>query len=294
MLKIIYFLIIFVQDKYIYYLLYFIFLGKEMKLIDVIFDFSFLNFESLEIRQYYKQNNIGFFNISFRVVKYREGIKVKFSKMIIVFGGFIWGFQSVKFLILMIVFQVGLVRGLSGDFRIKNLSGIVRSYYFVGVIIVYSLFSVYSSVFMYIRRSVRGIFRGYFVGIVIKGLMVFRRNYQVKENLVFRFDIEFDQYEKYRFCLGEELFGRIVFDIKGKLEIRFIEFFIIGYIVVILFRGLNLGRKKIFRDVFFNKRNYIVGTFDGKWFIVVNFGYYVLKFKFFLFSNFFLLLKYKN
>lgn len=265
-----------------------------MKLIDVIFDFSFLNFESLEIRQYYKQNNIGFFNISFRVVKYREGIKVKFSKMITVFGGFIWGFQSVKFLILMIVFQVGLVRGISGDFRIKNFSGIVRSYYFVGVIIVYSLFSVYSSVFMYIRRSVRGIFRGYFVGIVIKGLMVFRRNYQVKENLVFRFDIEFDQYEKYRFCLGEELFGRIVFDIKGKLEIRFIEFFIIGYIVVILFRGLNLGRKKIFRDVFFNKRNYIVGTFDGKWFIVVNFGYYVLKFKFFLFSNFFLLLKYKN
>lgn len=294
MLKIIYFLIIFVQDKYIYYLLYFIFLGEEMRLIDVIFDFSFLNFESLEIRQYYKQNNIGFFNISFRVVKYREGIKVKFSKMITVFGGFIWGFQSVKFLILMIVFQVGLVRGLSGDFRIKNLSGIVRSYYFVGVIIVYSLFSVYSSIFMYIRRSVRGIFRGYFVGIVIKGLMVFRRNYQVKENLVFRFDIEFDQYEKYRFCLGEELFGRIVFDIKGKLEIRFIEFFIIGYIVVILFRGLNLGRKKIFRDVFFNKRNYIVGTFDGKWFIVVNFGYYVLKFKFFLFSNFFLLLKYKN
>lgn len=294
MLKIIYFLIIFVQDKYIYYLLYFIFLGEEMRLIDVIFDFSFLNFESLEIRQYYKQNNIGFFNISFRVVKYCEGIKVKFSKMIMVFGGFIWGFQSVKFLILMTVFQVGLVRGLSGDFRIKNLSGIVRSYYFVGVIIVYSLFSVYSSVFMYIRRLVRGIFRGYFVGIVIKGLMVFRRNYQVKENLVFRFDIEFDQYEKYRFCLGEELFGRIVFDIKGKLEIRFIEFFIIGYIVVILFRGLNLGRKKIFRDVFFNKRNYIVGTFDGKWFIVVNFGYYVLKFKFFLFSNFFLLLKYKN
>lgn len=72
---------------------------------------------------------------------------------------------------------MGLVRGLLGDFRIKNFSGIVRSYYFVGVIIVYSLFSVYSSVFMYIRRSVRGIFRGYFVGIVIKGLMVFRRNY---------------------------------------------------------------------------------------------------------------------
>lgn len=44
------FLIIFVYDKYIYYLLYIIFLGEEMKLIDVIFDFSFLNFESLEIR----------------------------------------------------------------------------------------------------------------------------------------------------------------------------------------------------------------------------------------------------
>lgn len=268
--------------------------GEEMKPIDVIFDPSPLNSESAETRQHYKQNNTGFSNISPRAAKYREGTKAKLSKMITVPGGSTWGPQSAKSPTSMTASQVGSVRGLPGDLRTKNLSGTVRSHHSAGATTVHSLPSVHSSVPMHIRRPVRGTLRGYPAGTVTKGSMAFRRNYQAKENLVSRFDIELDQHEKHRFCPGEELSGRIVFDIKGKLEIRFIEFLITGYTAVTLSRGPNSGRKKTFRDVFLNKRNYIVGTPDGKWSTVVNPGHYVSKFKFLLPSNLPSSLKYKN
>ena len=249
--------------------------------------------ENPETKQHYKQNNPGFTNISPRAAKYREGTKAKLSKVITVPGGSTWGPKSSQSKSTWTPSQVGSLRGIP-DIKNKNLTGTVRSHHSVGAITLNSLPSVHSSVPIHVRRPIKTTVRGHPSATMAKGSVAFRRNYQAKENLVARFDIELDQHERHRYLPGEEISGKIVFDIKGKLEIRFIEFLITGHSAVSLSKGLNSGNTKTFRDVFLNKRNYIVGTPDGKWSTVVTPGHYVSKFKFLLPSNIPSSMKYKN
>ncbi|KAK3082793.1 hypothetical protein FSP39_005356 [Pinctada imbricata] len=100
-----------------------------------------------------------------------------------------------------------------------------------------------------------------------------------KEDYVTHFAVELDLHERHRYCPGEEIGGKIVFDVSGKLEIRFIEFQIIGQTLLSFARKGYHGPKSL-KDTFLCKRSYVVGTPDGKWGSVVTPGHYVSKFRF--------------
>ncbi|XP_061188190.1 uncharacterized protein LOC133196299 [Saccostrea echinata] len=268
--------------------------NDEIKTINAIIDPSPHNSENLEGRQHYKQNNAVFNSISPRAAKYREGTKAKLNKMITVPGGSTWGPQSSQSKPSRPTSQMGSLRGLPDNLGTKNLSGTIRSHHSLGGATVHSQQSVHSSIPLHVRRPINGTIKGYPSGTLSKGSVVFRRSYQPKEHLVKRFDIELDQHERHRYHPGEEISGKIIFDIQGKLEIRFIEFLVTGHSAITLFRNANLGKTKTFRDVFLNKRNYIVGTPDGKWTSLVTPGHYVSKFKFLLPSNIPSSMKYKD
>lgn len=269
------------------------FSGDEIKTVNAILDPSPHNSENLETR-HYKQNIAGFNNISPRAAKYREGTKAKLNKMITVPGGSTWGPQSSRSKPSGPVSPKGTLKGLPDNLGTKNLSGTVRSHHSLGANTVFSQQSIHSSIPMHVRRPVKGHIKGYPSGTLSRESVAFRRNHQAKEHLVTRFDIELDKHERHRYYPGEEISGKIMFDIRGKLEIRFIEFLITGHSSVTLSRGAHSGNTKTFRDVFLSKRNYIVGTPDGKWTSMVTPGHYVSKFKFLLPSNIPSSMKYKD
>ncbi|XP_060076173.1 uncharacterized protein LOC132555830 [Ylistrum balloti] len=109
--------------------------------------------------------------------------------------------------------------------------------------------------------------------------VAFRRSRpERKEYYVTQFDIEFDKHERHRFLPGEELTGKIIFDISNEMDIRFIELLIIGQTTATLTQQES-GVSTTKRDVFLSKRSYIIGTPDGRWTSLITPGHYVSNFR---------------
>lgn len=112
------------------------------------------------------------------------------------------------------------------------------------------------------------------------GTIAFRRGgTERKEHYVQHFDIEVDKHLQHRYAPGEEISGKVIYDISRNLEIRFIEFQIIGHCAITTINSLTKkGKTKI--DKFLCKRKYMVGTPDGRWTSLVTPGHYVSNFRF--------------
>ncbi|XP_021370847.1 uncharacterized protein LOC110461628 [Mizuhopecten yessoensis] len=111
------------------------------------------------------------------------------------------------------------------------------------------------------------------------GSIAFRRQRpERKEYYVTQFDIEFDKHERHRFLPGEELTGKIIFDVSNEMDIRFIELLIIGQTTATLVQPES-GVSTTKRDVFLSKRSYIIGSPDGRWTSLVTPGHYVSNFR---------------
>ncbi|XP_033728869.1 uncharacterized protein LOC117318007 [Pecten maximus] len=109
--------------------------------------------------------------------------------------------------------------------------------------------------------------------------VAFRRHHpERKEYYVTQFDIEFDKHERHRFLPGEELTGKIIFDISNEMDVRFIELLILGQTTATLVQQES-GVSTTKRDVFLSKRSYIIGTPDGRWTSLITPGHYVSNFR---------------
>ncbi|XP_069108182.1 uncharacterized protein [Argopecten irradians] len=109
--------------------------------------------------------------------------------------------------------------------------------------------------------------------------VAFRRHRpERKEYYVTQFDIEFDKHERHRFLPGEELTGKIIFDISHEMDVRFIELLILGQTTATLVQQES-GVSTTKRDVFLSKRSYIIGTPDGRWGSLITPGHYVSNFR---------------
>lgn len=112
------------------------------------------------------------------------------------------------------------------------------------------------------------------------GSVAFRRHRpERKEYYVTQFDIEFDKHNRHRFLPGEELTGKIIFDISHEMEVRFVELLIIGQTNATFIHNES-GVSTTKHDVFLSKRSYIIGTPDGRWTSVITAGHYVSNFRF--------------
>lgn len=105
-----------------------------------------------------------------------------------------------------------------------------------------------------------------------------------KENSISYFGIELDKSDRHSYLPGEEISGKVEFDINQKMEVRFIELIIIGMGNLTMIRGQpDIPLNK--REIFVNKRSYIIGTADARWTSLITPGHYVSKFKFALPEN---------
>lgn len=112
------------------------------------------------------------------------------------------------------------------------------------------------------------------------GTIAFRRGgMDRKEYYVQNFGIEVDKNLNHRYAPGEEISGNIVYDVTRNVEIRFIEFQVIGQCAITTINSLTKkGKTKV--DKFLCKRKYIVGTPDGRWTSLITPGHYVSSFRF--------------
>ncbi|XP_063410933.1 uncharacterized protein LOC134693923 [Mytilus trossulus] len=114
------------------------------------------------------------------------------------------------------------------------------------------------------------------------GTLAFRRGgTERKEQLVHHFGIEVDKHINHRYSPGEEISGRVVYDVARNLEIRFIEFQVIGHCAITTVNNIT-KIKKTKVDKFLCKRKYMVGTPDGRWTSLITPGHYVSSFRFLL------------
>lgn len=112
------------------------------------------------------------------------------------------------------------------------------------------------------------------------GTLAFRRRVtERKEQYIQYFGIEVDKHVHHRYGPGEEISGKVVYDVSRNLEIRFIEFQIVGHCSVTTINNMTKkGKTKI--DKFLCKRKYMVGTPDGRWTSLITPGHYVSNFRF--------------
>ena len=248
------------------------------------------------VRSHYKQNQMN--NISPRAAKYRDS-KLKLPRHITVpqaRGATRLSSASPP----RSPSQLGSVRGYpEGNLMSRSSSGTLRSLHSGIHGSIRGLSSKEGTLRIYQNNSAESMAGGFqshhlpLAGTVSKAEMGFRRGNVRKEQLVTQFAVQLDQHERHRYLPGEEISGKIVFDLCGKLDIRFIEFLIIGQTSVSFARKGPNGYKT-WRDVFLNKRSYIVGTPDGKWASTITAGHYVSKFRFRLPDGIPSSLKYKD
>lgn len=99
-----------------------------------------------------------------------------------------------------------------------------------------------------------------------------RRNpHERKEYSVSRFDVQLSQHERHRYLPGEELRGKILFEMNSEIEIRFVELLILGQTTA-SFIHKGSGKATTKRDIFLSKRSYIMGSADGRFSSIIQPG----------------------
>ena len=99
-----------------------------------------------------------------------------------------------------------------------------------------------------------------------------------KDMAISNFNIQFDGSDTVK--AGDEISGKVMMDVWGSMNIRYVEFLIVGTGTVTVFKDTSTFLEKPRNETYIHKSIFLIGPEEGEFFVTLNRGRYVSDFRY--------------